>query len=276
MTGYYTIEPTSAYDDGVGRVEPLPFQVDIDGVSVIVDLAVTPVPNTWAWKVAGFFPDGGTVYTTVEYVAVPTGSGIIDFEDLERLNPATLGPITVPAPSGLEARVAALEAALAGAGSGTGFVTVENITNAQAFMRTVLLNGSSAAGTRSLLGAGTSSLAIGTTGTDAAPGTLSATVVSNTTAIAAKADTSTVTALSTTVAGHTTTLASKADLVGGFLDHADGEVGGPLDVFCPSDVMGTRPTPRTDRSVVWHKATAPAGGGYPNAEARDSWVIWDG
>lgn len=50
----------------------------------------------------------------------------------------------------------------------------------------------------------------------------------------------------------------------------------PVDAYCPGNAQITRPITDPNRRVIWFKSTAPAGGGYPNAEPRDSWVIWDG
>ena len=94
-TGYYLVAPTASYRDGVGRVAPLPLQVAIDGVAVTVDLPVTGVE--WALKVTGTFVGlTGTEYTTVEYVTIPAGAGALQFEDLPRVDPATLSVTAAP------------------------------------------------------------------------------------------------------------------------------------------------------------------------------------
>jgi hypothetical protein len=125
-TGFYMIEPTSAYDDGSGQVLPIPFQVSINGAAVIAQIPVTPLDFKWAWKVTGQFVDQGQLRVfPAEYVRVPLSGSVLAFEDLTRVDPNTLGPVTVLT-SGQETRLEAVEAAVAagavtgGAPAGTG------------------------------------------------------------------------------------------------------------------------------------------------------------
>lgn len=140
-TGYYMVEPTGPYDDGSGRVEVIPVQIQINGTPAIKDLPVTPLDFSWAVKVTSHFV-GQEVDPPPEYVAIPAGapSTILDFEDLVRLDPATLGPIDSVS-SAVELRLEAVEAAVAGgvgtggapAGTGTGGrIKVEDLENVTA------------------------------------------------------------------------------------------------------------------------------------------------
>lgn len=44
-----------------------------------------------------------------------------------------------------------------------------------------------------------------------------------------------------------------------------------LVAVCPNDTQVQRPVNDPARVVVWIKKTAPAAGGFPNAEAQDVW-----
>jgi len=116
-SGYYLWEPSKPYDDGTGRVEQIPLQVNIDGAAVTVDIPVTPGDFSWAWKVTGHLR--GQKADTVEYVRVPTGTyaTVLDFEDLVRVDGSTLGPVS-SAPSALELRIQALESTPPGSAAG--------------------------------------------------------------------------------------------------------------------------------------------------------------
>lgn len=116
-SGYYVYKPSKPYDDGTGRVERIGMQVNIDGASVIKDIPVTPADFSWAWEVTGHLI--GQDKDTLEYVAVPAGTyaTVLDFEDLVRLDPATLGPVSSATPA-LELRIQALEATPPGSAAG--------------------------------------------------------------------------------------------------------------------------------------------------------------
>lgn len=116
---------TKAVDFGQGRIEPvwsIP-KVTNGSTPLVLDVPVTPVDVDWAVQVYAEIPDGqGGTYTETETVKVPAGSysTILDFEDLDRVDPRTLGPVTAPT-SVWETRLAAVELAIAtGGGSGGG------------------------------------------------------------------------------------------------------------------------------------------------------------
>lgn len=78
------------------------------------------------------------------------------------------------------------------------------------------------------------------------------------------------------LAGTSFDITGKADLDDGELVISQLPAWSELTVRCPGDVMGVRPTNRADIIVNWEKATAPTGGGFPNAVAGvDRWLVRD-
>lgn len=271
------------YDSAGGEMLPVAFTVAI-GATVSVD------PGTWGFELIKV-PDGRGGYLTgsnaLTYRTVPNSGGPYQIDDLDEVTPAGNG---LPASPEWQAQIDALQAQLNGlvvSGGGIPAPVDTVFTDATTFGR-ARLKDVDAAAARAALGAGTSSLVIGTTtGTAGDGAVLAAKLNSASPTATGTASFVNVTASGTVsipdaalaqakVSGLATSFAAKADLSGGFITHAQGEVAVPLDAWCTSDTMITRPTTRTDRRVIWHKATAPAGGGYPNAEPRDSWVVWDG
>lgn len=115
---------TKAVDFGQGRIEPVwSIAKAVGSAALVLDLPVTPVDVDWAVQVYSELPDGqGKTVVQTETVKVPAGSytTILDFEDLERVDPNTLGPVTAPT-SVWESRLATVEAQIAaGGGSGGG------------------------------------------------------------------------------------------------------------------------------------------------------------
>jgi hypothetical protein len=174
--GYYMVEPTRAYNDDEGRVEVLPFTVTIANAEVVTQIPVTPLDFSWVWKVTGqLFTQGGVRTVGPEYIQVPLSGAILDFEDLTRVDPATLHPLVVVTPTE-EARLEAIEAAIAagvasgGAPAGTGTAGRLRVLDLQDITSIGIALGTATnqPDARLMIGAGTSDVVIGTAGGTAA------------------------------------------------------------------------------------------------------------
>jgi hypothetical protein len=202
-SGYYQVRGSRSYDEGTGRVEHLwSPPIVISGTAVVKDLPVTPIDYSWALEVFSKFPDGRGGYAELtETVAVPAGSGTLDFEDLVRVT--ITGPFAV-IPADWMLRIASIEESLTDGGHGIGTVVG---TGPGGVLRAVDISDSSSVtvsfiqastvgAARTAIGAGTSNLAIGTTAGTAADAAALAT------SLTAKAD----------AAGTTSALAAKAPI----------------------------------------------------------------
>lgn len=182
--GSYLITPfnQTAYGD-LGQLLTEPgLTVAISGAAVTKDLPVVEAGDHNCLVVTGFFgPNARAPFTpsSVEYVFVPAGGTVIDYEDLPRVLPSTLGPVPDAPESEWELRLADVEAILAGGvGSGGGApsgggpggqIRPEDLFGITA--TGILLDKPlDAAAARTAIGAGTSNLAIGTSSTTAAQG----------------------------------------------------------------------------------------------------------
>jgi hypothetical protein len=156
--------------------------ISISGVAVNKDLPVVEVGDHNCLVVEGFFGPNAKMPnrpSSVEYVFVPAGGTVIDYEDLPRVLPDTLTPVPIPPSSEWELRLQDVEAALAaGGGSGGGAppgggpggaIRPEDLFGITA-TGIALDKATDAAAARTAIGAGTSSLTIGTSNTTAAQG----------------------------------------------------------------------------------------------------------
>jgi hypothetical protein len=162
--------------------------VSISGAAVNKDLPVVEVGDHNCLVVEGFFGPNAKMPSrpsSVEYVFVPAGGTVIDYEDLPRVLPDTLTPVPVPPSSEWELRLAQVEAILAGGVSGgggapagggpAGAIRPEDLFGITALGIT-LDKVADAAAARTAIGAGTSSLTLGTSNSTAAAGDTSATI----------------------------------------------------------------------------------------------------
>jgi hypothetical protein len=298
----YSWRPTRPVDEGVGagRLEMIwSPNIRVNGAPVTADLPVTDTPITYGIEVkTTILNDGaGKRISYTETVEVPPGLSV-PFEELTRLNPATLGPIT-ELTSGQELRLQVVEAAIAaGGGSGGGAppgtgvggkYKVEDLEGITA-IGIALGKATSQANGRSAIGAGTSNLAIGTAAGTAAEGDKVVTLAGTQTITGAKTF-STNPVLNAAAIPQTAVATLVADLAGKAAYPAGGTTGQALvksgsttawatatgHVFvieCAGGIGGmvTRPTNSATDVVFWRCPNAPVGGGYPNAEPVDIWL----
>jgi hypothetical protein len=215
------------------------------------------------------------------------------------------------AASAADAAESAEEAAGGGGGGGGGPIVAADgdITDATALAVDFIVNAELPADARQIIGAGTSNVAIGTTSGTAADAASTATslaakadAAATSTALAGKASTASLSTLDASVvklSGNQTVAGIKTFTDGVAVPDASiplAKINAPTGfppstssgianmpsgythhVFCVGDVMPATPvTTRTDIRIVWHKATAPTGGGRPNAIPRDGWELWAG
>jgi hypothetical protein len=90
LLGTIEFSPTARYrlDDGV--VLPVSFYVQFLGEPQ--DVILQPSTNDWVWKVIEKF--SGT--SDVRYLVVPDSDELVDYDDLQEVDPATLAPAQPP------------------------------------------------------------------------------------------------------------------------------------------------------------------------------------
>lgn len=163
-------------------VLPKPFHAPL--IAGVVDVSLAPTTGAWAWRVDEFI--SGAPARTV-YVAVPDVAEV-DYPDLVTVDPATLLPDAMPAPIWETQLAGKVDVAAVGAADGVaplgpdsrvpgiylpegsaGTVASTDITDSTLTGR-ALITATDAPAARGAIGAGTSSLVIGTGATDAMAG----------------------------------------------------------------------------------------------------------
>lgn len=286
--GYFQIRPSRPYAANGQWVDDAWSQpINMTGSALTFKLdPLADIPYELFWH----YTDGRNQVKEGSELRYVTASGTpLKWEDLQQ----TAGVGTQPAvPSDVEAQVATLAAQVATltqalSNVSGGASNIGGISGISDDGKALISGTNTYSQMRGLLGAGTSNLAIGTAGTDAAPGTLTATV----------------TGLSTTVTGHTTSigtittaLGNKADLNGsGLVDASDIDpaiarltdvtavqstwtnISGRPNVYvplpCPNSATGvfpSRPSVPPGTVVVWiSSAIPPFGGVY--MQVGDEW-----
>lgn len=282
--------------------------IRINGAAAVKDLPVIEAGSNNCLVIRGFigpnahYPDKPS---SVDYVFVPAGAGTVDFEDLPKVDPKTLGPVVAPLPSEVQVVLDDLRVdvdALAAGGVVPGTVTVDSISGLTEPGKTALkVTGATLADRqaafRSAIGAGTSSLTLGTSDTTAAAGSLVGTVV---------ALTALVNTLQATVNTLSAQVASKADLnSSGFVDASDidpaiarqtdvddavanmvapewSTIRNRPGVMIPWFNPGDQSVPRVQSfagpndQVVWYQASEPSIDGTNALQYRDLYRPWDG
>lgn len=139
--GYYLVYPSARVAIGVGELQKTkPLVINTGPLEATKDLPVVLAGDPWALVVEGYYgPDAGPGRpSTVDYVKVPVSGTTLNFESLPRVSKESLQPITSFTPA-QEARIAAVEAAIAAGGGGTNPNTLSTkITDSTDVGRSVL------------------------------------------------------------------------------------------------------------------------------------------